>query len=221
MSWELWLAFAIASAVVLAIPGPTVMLVISYALGRGSRTSRATVPGVALGDFTAMTVSLLGAGAMLAASVTLFTVLKLAGAAYLIWLGIKLWRSGGTYEASEGTQAMGAGRAMFWHAYVVTALNPKSIVFFVAFVPQFVVTDQPLWPQFIVLEVTFLALAAANAALWAVLAGKIRARLNHPATQRLVNRIGEASSSPPVCWRRCRDGPRSSMAATRRRPFTM
>ena len=190
MSWELWLAFAIASAVVLAIPGPTVMLVISYALGRGPRTSRATVPGVALGDFTAMTVSLLGAGAVLAASATLFTVLKLAGAAYLIWLGIKLWRSGGTSESSEGTPAMGAGRAMFWHAYVVTALNPKSIVFFVAFVPQFVVTDRPLWPQFIILEVTFLALAAANAALWAVLAGKVRARLTHPATQRLVNRIG-------------------------------
>ena len=93
MSLELWIAFVAASAVVLTVPGPTVMLVVSYALRRGRATGWATVPGVALGDFTAMTASLLGAGAVLAASATLFAVLKYAGAAYLIWLGIKLWRA--------------------------------------------------------------------------------------------------------------------------------
>ncbi len=93
MSLELWIAFTLASAVLLAVPGPTVMLVVSYALGRGRGTGWATVPGVALGDFTAMTISLLGAGAILAASATLFTVLKLIGALYLLWLGIQLWRS--------------------------------------------------------------------------------------------------------------------------------
>ena len=69
------------------------MLVVSYALGYGRRTAWATVPGVALGDFTAMTISLAGAGAVLAASATLFAILKYVGAAYLIWLGIKLWRA--------------------------------------------------------------------------------------------------------------------------------
>ena len=93
MSIELWIAFTLASVVLLAIPGPTVMLVISYALGRGKTSGWATVPGVTLGDFTAMTASLLGAGAVLAASATLFTVLKLLGAAYLIWLGVNLWRA--------------------------------------------------------------------------------------------------------------------------------
>ena len=63
---------------------------------------------------------------------------------------------------------------MFANAYAVTALNPKSIVFFIAFVPQFVATDRPLLPQFVILEVTFLALAAINVALWAVLAGEMR-----------------------------------------------
>ena len=92
MSFELWMTFALASAALLTIPGPTVLLVVSYALGGGRRTGWATVPGVTLGDFTAMTVSLLGAGAILAASATLFTVMKLAGAAYLVWLGIQLWR---------------------------------------------------------------------------------------------------------------------------------
>lgn len=90
---ELWVTFAVASAALLAVPGPTVILVVSYALGPGKTSGWATVPGVMSGDFTAMTASLLGAGAILAASATLFSILKYAGAAYLIWLGIKLWRT--------------------------------------------------------------------------------------------------------------------------------
>lgn len=190
MTLEIWLAFALASAALLAIPGPTVMLVVSYALGRGRATGWATVPGVALGDLTAMTVSLLGAGAVLAASATAFTVLKLVGAGYLIWLGIKLWRAPATLDPLPEARAGAGGRAMFWNAYVVTALNPKSIVFFVAFVPQFVMTGAPLASQFVIMVATFVALAAANAALWAVLAGELRRRAARPATLRLANRIG-------------------------------
>src|SRR5260221_14070304 len=95
MTLDHWLAFAAASAILLAIPGPTVLLVISYALGHGRRSAYATVAGVALGDFTAMTASMLGLGAMLAASAALFTVLKWVGAAYLVYLGIKLGRGPG------------------------------------------------------------------------------------------------------------------------------
>jgi threonine/homoserine/homoserine lactone efflux protein len=175
MPLDLWLAFALASALLLASPGPTVMLVVSYAIGGGRQTGWATVPGVALGDFTAMTISLLGAGAVLAASATLFTMLKLAGAVYLVWLGVQLWRADPSGQELAAAKPAGS-RAMFWHAYAVTALNPKSIVFFIAFVPQFVTPGRALWPQFVILELTFVALAAANAALWAVLAGQVRAR---------------------------------------------
>src|SRR5262249_56908541 len=98
MSIETWLAFAAASAVLLVIPGPTILLVISYALGRGLRTALPVALGVALGDFTAMTLSLLGLGALLAASALLFTVFKWIGAAYLVWLGIALWRAGGRLQ---------------------------------------------------------------------------------------------------------------------------
>ncbi len=190
MSFELWIAFAVASIILLSIPGPTVMLVVSYALGRGRSTGWFTVPGVALGDFTAMTLSLLGAGAVLAASATLFTVLKLAGAAYLVWLGIQLWRSEPTAAILEGEAKSKSGKAMFWQAYVVTALNPKGIVFFIAFVPQFVVAGQPALAQFVILETTFLALAAANAALWAVLAGEMRNRFKSPRVLKAINRVG-------------------------------
>ncbi len=189
MSFELWIAFTLASAALLAVPGPTVMLVVSYALGRGRSSAWATVPGVTLGDFTAMTVSLLGAGAIIAASATLFTVLKLFGAGYLIWLGIRLWRADPVLE--ETGSASGAdGKHMFWNAYIVTALNPKSIAFFVAFVPQFVDTAAPVFAQFAIMEATFLALAAANAAVWAVLAGQMRAQFRKPSVLRLANRTG-------------------------------
>src|ERR1041385_9514444 len=95
MTFEAWAAFTAASAVLLVIPGPTVLLVVSYALGQGWRTALPMAIGVALGDFTAMTLSMLGLGALLAASATLFTILKWIRAAYLVWLGVKLWRGGG------------------------------------------------------------------------------------------------------------------------------
>src|SRR6476661_3278126 len=136
MTIEIWAAFAAASALLLIIPGPTVLLVVSYALGQGWRTALPMAVGVALGDFTAMTLSMLGLGALLAASSTLFTVLKWIGAAYLVWLGIKLWRAGGTLEAAPRPCAVPAAK-MLGHAWLVTALNPKSITFFVAFLPAF------------------------------------------------------------------------------------
>lgn len=188
MTFEIWIAFALASAALLAIPGPTVMLVVSYALGRGKRSGWATIPGVTLGDFVAMTVSLAGAGAVLATSAALFTLLKLAGAAYLVWLGIGLWRS--KPAPPQIGRTGGEMRGMFFNSFVVTALNPKGIVFFIAFVPQFVDPEAPLLPQFVILEATFLTLAALNILIWVVLAGEMRARFSRPETLRLINRIG-------------------------------
>src|SRR5688500_13741889 len=136
MTFESCAAFTAASALLLIIPGPTVLLVVSYALGQGWRTVLPMTVGVALGDFTAMTLSMLGLGALLATSATLFTALKWIGAAYLIWLGIKLWRAGGAMQATPRTDKASA-LTMVAHAWIVTALNPKSITFFVAFLPQF------------------------------------------------------------------------------------
>src|SRR3569833_564274 len=129
MTWPLWLAFVAASSILLVIPGPTVLLVVSYALGQGWRTALPMAIGVALGDFTAMTLSMLGLGALLAASATLFTVLKWIGAAYLVWLGGKRWRAGGTLQASPRAERVPALR-MAALAWLVTALIPKSSTFF-------------------------------------------------------------------------------------------
>ena len=93
MAFDHWLAFVAASAILLAIPGPTVLLVISYALGHGRRATAAVVIGVALGDIIAMTASMLDPGAILATSAAIFTVLRWIGGAYLIYLGISLWQA--------------------------------------------------------------------------------------------------------------------------------
>lgn len=190
MILESWIAFTVATTVLLLVPGPTITIVVSYALARGRSSGWATVTGATLGDFTAMTLSLAGAGAILAASATLFMVLKLLGAAYLIWLGIQLWRRDPSIEQTTAAKEESSPRKMFWNCYVVTALNPKSIVFFIAFVPQFVNSAEPVLTQFVILEATFLMLAATTLTIWAILAGQIRARLREPGTVRAVNRIG-------------------------------
>jgi threonine/homoserine/homoserine lactone efflux protein len=173
MSLETWAAFAAASIVLLIIPGPTVLLVVSYALGQGWRTAFPMAAGVAFGDFTAMTLSMIGVGALLAASATLFTILKWAGAAYLIYLGVKLWRAGGTLDVAPRTDAASA-RSMVLHAWLVTALNPKGITFFVAFLPQFMNPQGDFLTQLLIFQATFLALAFANAFGYALLASRAR-----------------------------------------------
>jgi len=191
MPFDLWFSFTLASIAILAIPGPTIILIVGYALGQGRRTGFATVPGVVLGDFTAMTVSLLGAGAVLAASATLFTVLKMAGAVYLFWLGIKLWRTPvAAVPDAGGPVTRRTAWSLFANAYVVTALNPKGIVFFVAFVPQFVDARAPVFPQFVALEATFLALAALNTAAWAYAAGRLSGTFRSQPVRRFINRLG-------------------------------
>ena len=110
MGLETWLAFAAASAVLLAIPGPTILLVVSYALGRGWKVAAPVATGVALGDLTAMTLSMLGVGALLAGSAALFTVLKWVGAGYLVFLGVKLWRAGSRLVVEARTVAAAPGR---------------------------------------------------------------------------------------------------------------
>jgi threonine/homoserine/homoserine lactone efflux protein len=171
MDLAVWLAFAAASATILAIPGPTILLVASYAIGLGWRVAAPMAAGVALGDFLAMTVSLFGLGALLASSAALFTVVKTAGALYMMWLGIKLIRSGVRVEADGRRDAAGPHR-MFGHAFVVTALNPKSILFFVAFVPQFLDPAAPFAPQAAILVATFVTLAFFNALAVAWLASR-------------------------------------------------
>lgn len=189
MQIELWLAYVAATMVVLIIPGPTILLVLSYALTQGRRVAVGMALGVALGDLVAITASLLGLGALVMASATLFSVLKWIGAGYLIYLGIKLLRAGPAQIDLSDPDPKPV-RQIFTHAAIVTATNPKSIAFFVAFVPQFIRPEAALAPQFTLLIATFVALGTANALAYALLADRLRRRIRKPAVLTWLNRLG-------------------------------
>ena len=190
MSIEIWVAFVLAATVVLIIPGPTIILVISQAIAHGRKAVFPLAVGVTLGDFTAMTLSLLGLGAIMASSAALFSVLKWIGAVYLICLGIKLWRSNPEKNRIRLSATATTKQSLFRSAFIVTALNPKSIAFFVAFLPQFISAQSEKLPQFMVLGATFLFLAALNAALYALFAGQLRDVMQNAKVQCWFNRFG-------------------------------
>jgi len=191
MSLDLWLTFVAASSALLLIPGPTILLVLSYALTQGRKVAVATAAGVALGDLIAMTASLLGLGALVLASATAFMVLKWIGALYLLWLGYKMLRSAGQACLGDIKKSTNLpARGVFGHAATVTALNPKGIGFFIAFVPQFIDSNTAMLPQFAILISTFVTLAALNALAYALLADRLRSRIERPAVMQRLTRLG-------------------------------
>jgi threonine/homoserine/homoserine lactone efflux protein len=187
MSLDHCIAFALASLLLCLIPGPTVLMVVSYSMGQRGKSAAAVVAGVALGDVTAMTVSMLGLGAFLATSAAVFIVLKWIGGTYLIYLGVKLWRTPPA-AASSASPPKTNPRRMMLHAYAVTALNPKSIVFFVAFVPQFLIATKPFAPQMVLLEATFILISIASTSGYALIGALAQRHLVRLAIQRTVNR---------------------------------
>lgn len=200
MPIELWLAFVAASAVMLIIPGPTILTVISYSMSHGRRANVPLVAAVALGDSTALVVSLLGLGALLATSAFWFTVVKCVGGLYLLYLGIKLLRAGISSTDVAAPAAPASRLRLFANTYLVTALNPKGIVFFVAFLPQFISPTADVTRQLWVLAVTFVVLAATNATLYAVFAGSARKLLSSPRAQRRFNFAGGSLLSAAGIW---------------------
>jgi len=158
---SLLLAFALASVVIIAIPGPSLLFTVGRALSSGRREALLTVLGNALGILTQICALAVGLGPLIAASATAYTTLKLAGAGYLIWLGVQAIRdrralatafSSGVPVAVPRLHAVRAG-------YVVGVTNPKTIVFFAALLPQFVVTTSPVLVQLLALGSIFTVLA--------------------------------------------------------------
>lgn len=192
MSFDLWLAFAAASTALLVIPGPTLMLVLSYAMTQGRRVAVASALGVALGDLVAMTLSVIGLGAVFLASALAFTVLKWVGAMYLVYLGTRMLlsaRQPGANRLTDKPAGQSAGK-VFRDLATVTALNPKSNTFFIAFVPQFIAPKAAFAPQAAILIATFVGIAAINALVFALAANAMRARITRPAVQMWLTRAG-------------------------------
>jgi threonine/homoserine/homoserine lactone efflux protein len=185
---HIWIAFVIAAEALLILPGPTDMVVVSYALTQGKRSAWASVPGVTLGDATALVLSMLGLGAVLMTSAELFNALKIAGAAYLIYLGIKTWRAPVPETMAEDAPLRRGGWRIMAHTYVATALNPGGIVFYVAFFPQFLSADKPLLTQVAVFGATFVAMGTLNSILYATLALQVRRFVRSYRARKNMNR---------------------------------
>jgi len=200
MSVDHWFAFVAASVVLLLIPGPTILTVISYSIAHGRRANVPLVAAVALGDSTALVVSLLGLGALLATSAFWFTVVKWVGGLYLVHLGIKLLRAGISAPELAARPAPASRWRLFANTYLVTALNPKGIVFFVAFLPQFINPAASVAPQLWVLAITFVVLATLNATLYAVFAASAGRVLASPRAQRRFNLAGGSLLSLAGIW---------------------
>lgn len=203
MSLAAWLAFALAYTVMAVAPGPTTLLVVSYGLGHGRRTALAVVAGTSLGDATCLTAALFGVGAVLAASATAFLALKIAGGVYLAFVGFRLWRAP-VLAAGEAPPPRSLRRA-FLHAWLTTVFNPKAILFFMVFVPQFINERARLEPQFAALLATVLVCGAAVDGSYTLFATRLRRLIRTERVQRLVNRasggllIGEGIAA--AAWR--------------------
>jgi threonine/homoserine/homoserine lactone efflux protein len=169
-------AFALASAAMGLIPGPAVTAIVGYALGSGRRTALASVAGIACGNAIAMTLSLAGVGAVLAASALAFSALKWAGAAYLIGLGLYTLLKRGPEAAGRAPDAV-TPRAAFLGNLAVGVLHPKTIVFYVSFVPQFIDARGDYAGQAALLTATFCLVVAATDTAYALGASAARSFL--------------------------------------------
>jgi len=161
--------FAAATLALLLIPGPSVLFIVARTLEHGRRGGLVSMLGVEAGALAHVLAATAGLGALVAASPDALLVLRLAGAAYLLVLGVRALRGGAVAAAPAG------GRKLFRQGLLVDALNPKTAMFFVAFLPQFVdPAHGPVWTQTLVLGLTFVALATLTDGAYALLASRLR-----------------------------------------------
>jgi len=183
----LWISFVAASAVLAIIPGPIVTLVIANSLSQGTRAGAANVLGTLVGNAALFTIGGLGMTWILTTLTEWFDVLRIAGAAYLIYLGIRQWRA--KPEGLEASKPAKAGRSLFLQGVVVAITNPKTIVFYAAFFPQFTNPTLPISGQLAILSMTFLVVAGSLDLTYAALAGRLRQWLSGKRRARIRNRI--------------------------------
>lgn len=187
VSFDVWVAFTAAAALVLMTPGPSTMLALAHGFRFGRRRAAATVLGIVSADATHVAIVVVGLSALLALSVQVFTVLKWVGVAYLVWLGIRYWRSPPPSESAADDD--GSWHRRWLTGYLVTITNPKPILFHVAFFPQFVDPALPRGPQLLLFGATFLVIALATLFGYAGFAGRVRHWFLAPRRARWLNRM--------------------------------
>ena len=159
MTLETWTLYVVTVLALMSTPGPSQLLMLSNSGAHGFRRSTFT----AMGDLTANALQMLAAGlglaAVIAASATALSVIKWAGVAYLIWLGVRMIRKAKPETDEIGSEATGVSLTNLWmQGFLTSAANPKAVVFFAALFPQFITAEAAFWPQLFILSATYIAM---------------------------------------------------------------
>ena len=194
MELQVWLAYFLASWAIALSPGSGAVLSMTHGLAYGVQKTSATIAGLQLGLAVILLVAGVGVGALLLASATAFTVVKFAGAGYLIWLGLKQWRSHVSTSVAAGEAApvqtgVPPARERFVTGFFTNVTNPKGIVFMVAVLPQFIDPQRSLWLQLLVLLVTTIAVDLVVMHGYAFLASRAQRWLATAKARRAQNRV--------------------------------
>ena len=186
MDLNLYIAFFVATTLMILLPGPSVMLTVAHSISFGWRRALATVTGATIGVGIQLAITLVGMTSFMVLMAEWFEWLRWAGVAYLAYLGIQQWRA---KPETEAAPAVRSGRSLLIQSVVVTTANPKSMFFLAAFFPQFIDPVAAPGPQFALLGVTFLAITFGFTGLWAVAAGHAGSVFRTSRGVRLRNRI--------------------------------
>ena len=188
MNLELYLAFLLATAVMIVIPGPSVMLTVAHGMAFGAQRALVTLIGIVCGISVQLAITLIGMTSFMIFMAEWFEVLRWAGVAYLIYLGIQQWRADPVAEDLAASPRASVG-SRFSQGLVITIMNPKSMVFLAAFFPQFLDPALPLAVQLPVMSVSFVAIAFVFTGLWLIPAGRVGRWFRGTHRIRLRNRI--------------------------------
>ncbi len=188
MSLELYLAFVLATAVLIVMPGPANALIVANSIAHGGRRTLVTVAGVSAASVVHLALVALGMTSLTALLSEWFEWLRWAGVAYLVTLGLRQWRARPVVLDDGAVRAV-SGRRLFWTGFVVDATNPKTLFFYAAFFPQFIDLGQAFGPQIVLLCVTYLAIQTLLDGAVALLGGRLRPLLASQRRARLHNRI--------------------------------
>jgi threonine/homoserine/homoserine lactone efflux protein len=186
MELHVYLAFVVATAVMIALPGPSVLLTVAHSISFGWRHALSTVAGATMGIAFQLIVAAIGLSSLLNVVAEAFEWLRWAGAVYLVYLGIKQWRSASEPLKVDASKVSRTN--LFAQGLVITIPNPKSLIFIAAFLPQFIDTARPLGLQFTFIVPTFLVITFVVTSVWALLAGSARGFLQSPRASRSVSR---------------------------------
>ena len=176
MSFALYLAFCAATVVLILIPGPNVSLIVANSIAYGTRLGLLTVAGTGSALVVQLLLTTLGMTAIMTTLAAWFDVLRWFGVAYLLWIGIAAWRAVGDDLTKTAPQPRSA-RAIFLRGFLVGATNPKTLLFYGAFFPQFIDLGGNVGGQIALLSVTFLVIGVGIDSVWAIAAGRARVLL--------------------------------------------